>query len=555
MDEKVYLIDLNCYARADEKQKKNVKESHCFDFGLLPTKGLQKEFRSFIEERSQQCALATMIQERVIYQRFCRMVKDKHIRAESLQELEWEQWLLKIRSWLLEHGQKLTMQGISVYGKEKTVPSSLITYVRKAYRFTEAKEERDEIEKDIWTLENLDIAYKKNPIKNVQTLNFTAIIQDDLREETKKAVYEHLHHEAIATIIKELTAIRRLSKYLKETYPDIHSAEELNRELLEEYLTYLATEAEGVNNYRADLTNLRGLLETIGKLYGYSHLESLFLTSDLPKQVQPKLKSYSDSELIRFNAALAELDEQIERLMVIHQMLGTRISFAIEMLERIKHYFDDERVIFVVSLNKEQLIHTITSYYGSGFDATRYLNKFFDVNINLPVMDRYQKQSIEFSEQRTERKYWLHQLAEELSDYYHLSLRDKLIYKSRIESVPSSTGTYISSESYFISLFVACIILLDIIDIPEKKKFLEGKSTFVASVLPELKAYQRFVNRLIGDGNSTVEESQFQSNCEEVVKVYKYAFETESDEYYERFEISRELKQKCIAASNGHKYY
>lgn len=326
MDEKVYLIDLNCYARADEKQKKNVKESHCFDFGLLPTKGLQKEFRSFIEERSQQCALATMIQERVIYQRFCRMVKDKHIRAESLQELEWEQWLLKIRSWLLEHGQKLTMQGISVYGKEKTVPSSLITYVRKAYRFTEAKEERDEIEKDIWTLENLDIAYKKNPIKNVQTLNFTAIIQDDLREETKKAVYEHLHHEAIATIIKELTAIRRLSKYLKETYPDIHSAEELNRELLEEYLTYLATEAEGVNNYRMDLTRLRGLLETIGKLYGYPHLEILFLVSDLPRQVQPKIKSYSDSELIRFNAALAKLDEQMERLMVIHQMLGTRIS-------------------------------------------------------------------------------------------------------------------------------------------------------------------------------------------------------------------------------------
>ena len=224
------------------------------------------------------------------------------------------------------HGQKLTMQRISVYGKEKTVSSRLITYVRKAYQFTEAEEERDEIEKDIWKLENLDIAYKKNPIKNVQTLNFTAIIQDDLREETKKAVYEHLHHEAIAMIIKELTAIRRLSKYLKETYPDIHSAEELNRELLEEYLTYLATEAESMNNYRMDLTRLRGTLEAIGKLYGYPHLEILFLASDLPRQVQQKLKSYSDSELIRFNAALAELDEQMERLMVIHQMLGTRIS-------------------------------------------------------------------------------------------------------------------------------------------------------------------------------------------------------------------------------------
>ena len=307
-------------------QKKNVKESHCFDFGLLPTKGLQKEFRSFIENRSRQCALGTMIQERVIYQRFCRMVKDQRIQADSLHELEWEQWLLKIRSWLLEHGQKLTMQKVSVYGKEKIIPSSLITYARKAYQFTKEEEEQDEIEKDIWKLENLDIPYKKNLIKNYQTLNFTTIIQTDLREETKKAVYEHLHHEAIATISKEMTAIRRLSKYLKEKYPDIHSAEELDRELLEEYLTYLATEAEGVNNYRMDLTRLRGILETIGKLYGYPHLESLFLTSDFPKQVQPKLKSYSDSELIRFNAVLAELDEQIERLMVIHQMLGTRIS-------------------------------------------------------------------------------------------------------------------------------------------------------------------------------------------------------------------------------------
>lgn len=326
MDKKLYLIDFDCYARADEKQKKKVKETHGFDLGLLPTKGLQKEFQAFAEERSRQCALATMIQERAEYQRFCRVLHDKHIRAESLQELEWEQWLLTIQSWLLEHGQKLTLQAVGVYGKEKTLPSSLITYARKAYQFTEEEEEQDEIEKDIWTLENLDIPCKKNPIKNVQTLNFTDILQDDLREETKKAVYEHLHYEALATIIKELTAIRRLSKYLKEKYPEIHSAEEMNRELLEEYLTYLATEAEGVNNYRMDLTRLRGVLETIGKLYGYPHLERLFLTSDLPKQVQPNLKSYSDSELIRFNAALAELDEQIERLMVIHQMLGTRIS-------------------------------------------------------------------------------------------------------------------------------------------------------------------------------------------------------------------------------------
>lgn len=50
------------------------------------------------------------------------------------------------------------------------------------------------------------------------------------------------------------------------------------------------------------------------------------------------------------------------------------------MLERIKHYFDDERIIFIVSVNKEQLVHTISKCYGYGFDSKGYLNKFFDLN-------------------------------------------------------------------------------------------------------------------------------------------------------------------------------
>ena len=75
-----------------------------------------------------------------------------------------------------------------------------------------------------------------------------------------------------------------------------------------------------------------------------------------------------------FNDIIVERAQKL--IIFIDELDRCRPSFAIEMLERIKHYFDDERVIFVVSLNKEQLIHTITSYYGSGFDATRYLNKF-----------------------------------------------------------------------------------------------------------------------------------------------------------------------------------
>ena len=73
------------------------------------------------------------------------------------------------------------------------------------------------------------------------------------------------------------------------------------------------------------------------------------------------------------------------------------------MLERIKHYFDDDRIIFVVSVNKEQLIHTISNYYGTGFDSTGYLNKFFDLDAHLPELQTYDTEKEERMENGYER--------------------------------------------------------------------------------------------------------------------------------------------------------
>lgn len=58
--------------------------------------------------------------------------------------------------------------------------------------------------------------------------------------------------------------------------------------------------------------------------------------------------------------------------------------YALSLMERIKHFFDDERVTFVFAVNLSQLQHTVKSYYGSAFDATRYLDKFFDIQMALP---------------------------------------------------------------------------------------------------------------------------------------------------------------------------
>lgn len=326
MENKIYICKMECYQKAPQEQKEKVKPDWAFDLEMLPAEGMQMEFRCFLEERAKIIAVATMVHEQSCYNRMCRFLHDQNSRICSYQDKPIEEWIKKLNAWLLRQGMARTEKRISVYGKEKTEPSDIITYFRKIYNFVQAQDTREETEKDVWDLSRMDVLYKANPIKNFETLNFKEIIQSAIKEETKKAVLRHLQYEAVATISKELTAVRRMSKYLDEHYPKVNSCMDINRKILEEYLIYLQTEDTGVNNFRSDLTRLRALLETIGKIYGASHLETLFLNTDIPHSTRAELKSYSDAELKRFNAVFVKMEEQTCRLMVIHQMLGTRIS-------------------------------------------------------------------------------------------------------------------------------------------------------------------------------------------------------------------------------------
>ncbi|MCK8129925.1 KAP family NTPase [Pseudoalteromonas sp. 2CM39R] len=53
-------------------------------------------------------------------------------------------------------------------------------------------------------------------------------------------------------------------------------------------------------------------------------------------------------------------------------------TYAVEMLEAIKHVFDIPGLVFIVATNTQQLSHTVKSVYGSGFNAEEYLSRFFD---------------------------------------------------------------------------------------------------------------------------------------------------------------------------------
>lgn len=68
----------------------------------------------------------------------------------------------------------------------------------------------------------------------------------------------------------------------------------------------------------------------------------------------------------------------------IDELDRCRPTFAIEMLERIKHLFDLPNIVFVLSIDKTQLKASTAAVYGTGIDAQEYLRRFIDLEFGIP---------------------------------------------------------------------------------------------------------------------------------------------------------------------------
>lgn len=71
----------------------------------------------------------------------------------------------------------------------------------------------------------------------------------------------------------------------------------------------------------------------------------------------------------------------------IDELDRCRPTYAIELLERIKHFFELEDCRFIIASDSTQLAHSIRAVYGQGFSSERYLNRFFDAEFKLDNQD------------------------------------------------------------------------------------------------------------------------------------------------------------------------
>lgn len=112
------------------------------------------------------------------------------------------------------------------------------------------------------------------------------------------------------------------------------------------------------------------------------------------KYIEGQLKSQIEmKEMVRdFKMVLSEMagdpeDANTRPLVVfIDELDRCKPTFAVQLIERLKHFFDVPNVIFVLLLNRHQLEKAIKGVYGSDTDAERYLSKFIDLSLTLPKL-------------------------------------------------------------------------------------------------------------------------------------------------------------------------
>ena len=74
----------------------------------------------------------------------------------------------------------------------------------------------------------------------------------------------------------------------------------------------------------------------------------------------------------------------------IDELDRCRPSYAVEMLEVVKHFFELDNIVFIFATDTEQLQHAVKAVYGVGFDAQTYLGRFFRRRYSLAELSRYE---------------------------------------------------------------------------------------------------------------------------------------------------------------------
>ncbi|POF32755.1 KAP family P-loop NTPase fold protein [Roseibium marinum] len=148
---------------------------------------------------------------------------------------------------------------------------------------------------------------------------------------------------------------------------------------------FLNLEVEENENSMIDASGKSGANEIIKVLN--SKTDSLFSQFRKSQQAIENFKGQMEKTIQLISSG----NKKTPLFILIDELDRCRPIYAIQLLERVKHIFEIDDVVFIVATDTDQLQHSINAIYGNGFDSQRYLKRFFDRTylFEPPEIDKY----------------------------------------------------------------------------------------------------------------------------------------------------------------------
>lgn len=307
------------------------------DFGECLNNNIKEELKEFsyflIENKIQ---LTTYVGYIKAFVPFIKYINYNLLNINSIMDIDKNK-LIKIYELYLDNSnqysklatQKRITKDMTI--KDYKGKSTYIRYIIAFYEFIEKNNKSEyikEVDKDVWDVRNLPIKVEIPITRPRYIINFTDIYQQEIRSLFKKYTYERLKTKALNTCIDDLKGIKLLSKFLILKYPEMKSLIELDREIIEEFMSYVRTE----NNLEQ-----RTIVSRIGSVRTFFEISQLLGLNGAPTKTLITPKDYScktktnprfftDEELKQINENMKELPIQISRMLFVIENVGMRIS-------------------------------------------------------------------------------------------------------------------------------------------------------------------------------------------------------------------------------------
>ena len=268
------------------------------------------------------------------------------------------------------------------------------------------------------------------------------------------------------------------------------------------------------------------------------------LSDPFEKLLEERIGNYKeDAQIIEsFRGLLSELPQKLKDnkdkplVIIIDELDRCRPTFAVELLERIKHLFSVENIKFLLVINKTQLEISIKSIYGSKVDAYTYLQKFINVEADLPKnteqdsntptnstdISKYVEELFKLHELETvlgtEKQDFLDSV-KLLANHFNLSLR-------QLEKVFTNVCIFYLSTSEDKNIYITSfVVLLTFIKVVEPELF--------DDILWQNISYDDVVDRLdLKNMDQDNEDDRFSKDRHWLMVIIKYGFSSE-DEFNE----------------------